>query len=223
METTEAIHKWRCIRRFKDEPVPDEALRKVLEAGRRAPSWMNVQPWHFIVIKDAEMKKKLATLATGQKQVARAPVVISVCGDLSAWDKPKNREALLELVEAGVMKITEEIIDNVVLKDPVFCVVDNGPAMVLGRTFEQLGITYGFMGIEAVNQGLGMCIIGAVGNEVTGANKELYEEIKASLSIPENMYLLTLLTLGVPDEAPTARPRKDFDVIVSREKVGQKF
>jgi hypothetical protein len=79
------------------------------------------------------------------------------------------------------------------------------------------------MGIEAVNQGLGMCIIGAVGNEVTGANKELYEEIKASLSIPDNMYLLTLLTLGVPDEAPTARPRKDFAAIVSREKVGQKF
>jgi nitroreductase len=223
METTEAIHKWRCIRRFKDEPVPDEALRKVLAAGRRAPSWMNVQPWHFIVIKDAAMKEKLAMLATGQKQVARAPVVIGVCGDLSAWDKSKNREALLELVEAGVMKITAEIIDNVVLKDPVFCVVDNGPAMVLSRTFEQLGITYGFMGIEAVNQGLGMCIIGAVGNEVTGANKELYEEIKASLSIPDNMYLLTLLTLGVPDEAPTARPRKDFAAIVSREKVGQKF
>ena len=59
METTETIHKWRCIRRFKqDEPVPEEALRKVLEAGRRTPSWENVQPWHFIVIEDAEMKKK---------------------------------------------------------------------------------------------------------------------------------------------------------------------
>ncbi|MDP7417081.1 MAG: nitroreductase family protein, partial [Desulfobacterales bacterium] len=82
METTETIHKWRCIRRFKqDEPVPEEALRKVLEAGRRAPSWENVQPWHFIVIEDAEMKKKLAKLAAGQKQVARAPVVITVCGD----------------------------------------------------------------------------------------------------------------------------------------------
>ncbi|MGD9261429.1 MAG: nitroreductase family protein [Desulfobacterales bacterium] len=224
METTEAIHQWRCIRRFKkDEPVPEDALRKVLEAGRRAPSWMNVQPWHFIVIRDAEIKEKLATLASGQKQIAFAPVVIGVCGDLSAWDKPRNREALLELVEAGAMKLTAEIIDNVVLKDPVFCVAENGPAMILSRTFEQLGITYGFMGIEAVNQGLGMCIIGALGNEVTGANQDLYQEIKASLGIPEKMYLLTILTLGVPDEAPKARPRKDFNLIVSREKVGQKF
>ncbi len=224
METTEAIHKWRCIRRFKqDEPVPEEALRKVLEAGRRAPSWMNVQPWHFIVIEDAEMKEKLAKLATGQKQVARAPIVIAVCGDISVWDKSKNREALLELAEAGVIKVTKEIIDNVILKDPVFSVAEHGPAMILSRTFEQLGIAYGFMGIEALNQGLGMCIIGALGNEVTGAQKELYEEIKSELGIPEKMYLLTLLTLGIPDESPNARPRKDFDKIVSRGKVGQKF
>ncbi len=224
METTEAIHKWRCIRRFKqDEPVPEEALRKVLEAGRRAPSWMNVQPWHFIVIEDAEMKEKLAKLATGQKQVARAPIVIAVCGDISVWDKSKNREALLELAEAGVIKVTKEIIDNVILKDPVFSVAEHGPAMILSRTFEQLGIAYGFMGIEAQNQGLGMCIIGALGNEVTGAQKELYEEIKSALGIPEKMYLLTLLTLGIPDESPNARPRKDFDKIVSRGKVGQKF
>ncbi len=224
METTEAIHKWRCIRRFKqDEPVPEEALRKVLEAGRRAPSWMNVQPWHFIVIEDAEMKEKLAKLATGQKQVARAPIVIAVCGDISVWDKSKNREALLELAEAGVIKVTKEIIDNVILKDPVFSVAEHGPAMILSRTFEQLGIAYGFMGIEAQKQGLGMCIIGALGNEVTGAQKELYEEIKSALGIPEKMYLLTLLTLGIPDESPNARPRKDFDKIVSRGKVGQKF
>ena len=95
METTEAIHKWRSIRRFKDDPVSMEALRAVLEAGRRAPSWENVQPWHFIVIEDQAMKEKLAKLASGQKQVARAPVVIAVCGDLSAWDKPKNRRHIL--------------------------------------------------------------------------------------------------------------------------------
>ena len=49
METTLAIHNWRSIRKYKNEPVPAETLKKVLEAGRRAPSWENVQPWHFIV------------------------------------------------------------------------------------------------------------------------------------------------------------------------------
>lgn len=223
MEILKAIDKWRSIRRFKEDPVPEDAIRAVLEAGRRAPSWENVQPWHFIVVQDQAMKDKLSQLASGQKQVAKAPVVIAVCGDLSAWDRPKNREALVELMEAGVMKVTAEIIDQVILKDPVFCVAENGPAIILARTFEQLGIAYGFMGIEAVNQGLGMCIVGALNNEATGAKMALYQQIKSDLGMPDKMYLLALLTLGKPNEDPKPRPRKAFDTIVSRGRVGEKF
>src|SRR4030042_3009207 len=98
MEVTDAIHMWRSIRKYKSQSIPDETLRKILEAGRRAPSWCNVQPWHFIVIEDPSIKQKLSELAGGQKQVALAPVVIGVCGDLSAGEKPKHRESLMELV-----------------------------------------------------------------------------------------------------------------------------
>lgn len=223
MDATEAIQRWRSIRKYKQDPIPEKILRKVLDAGRRSPSWENVQPWHFIIIEDAATKQKLVHLASGQKFIARAPVVIGICGDLSAWDKPKNRKALLELLHAGVMNVTEEVIDNVLLKDPVFCVAEHGSAIILGRTFEQLGIVYGFMAVEAVNQGLGMCIVGAFGNEVTESHKEVYQEIRSLLAIPETMYLLALLTLGFPDEDPPARPRKDFDAVVSRGKVGTRF
>jgi len=223
METTEAIQKWRSIRKYKKDPVPETSLRKILEAGRRAPSWENIQPWHFIVIEDQGVKEKLSQLAMGQPHVVEAPVIIAVCGDLAAWDKPKNREALMELADAGVIQVTEDIIDGFMLQNPVFCVAEHGPAVILSRTFEQLGIAYGFMGVEAVNQGLGMCMVGALGNEVTGELKELYEEIRSLLGIPENMYLLTLLTLGIPNEDPKARPRKDFDTVVSRGRVGEKF
>jgi nitroreductase len=223
MEATLAIHNWRSIRKYKNEPVPAESLRKILEAGRRAPSWENVQPWHFIVVEDPAAKQKLSQLSMGQPHVMSAPAVIGVCGDLSAWDKPKNRAALVELMQAGVIPVTEEIIDGFMLKNPVFCVAEHGPSVILSRTFEQLGIAYGFMAIEAVNQGLGMCMVGAMGNEVTKGNGELYKEVRSLLNLPDHMYLLTLLTLGVPDETPRERPRKDFDKIVSREKVGQKF
>jgi len=57
MEVTEAIHKWRSIRKYKSQPISNETLRKILEAGRRAPSWCNVQPWHFIVIEDPSIKQ----------------------------------------------------------------------------------------------------------------------------------------------------------------------
>lgn len=223
MEVTEAIHKWRCTRKYKSQPIPDDTLRKILEAGRRAPSWCNVQPWHFIVIEDTTIKQKLATLAGGQRQVALAPVVLGVCGDLSAWEKPKHREALLELVHSGTINVPEEVIDKVFLTSDLIYVAGHGPATILCRTFEQLGIAYAFMAIEAVNQGLGMCIVGAFGNEITKAQKELYEEIRVSLGIPEHMYLLCMLAIGVPDEDPQLRPRKPLDAIVSRGRVGHRF
>lgn len=223
METTEAIQGWRSIRKYKTDPIPEASLRKILEAGRRTPSWENVQPWHFIVIEDQAVKEKLSQLAMGQPHVVSAPTVIAVCGDLSAWDKPKNKAALMELAEAGVIPVTEEVIDGFMLQNPVFCVAQHGPSVILSRTFEQLGIAYGFMAIEAVNQGVGMCMVGAMGNKVTGELKELYEEVQGILNLPENMYLLTLLTLGIPDETPRERPRKAFDAIVSKEKIGQKL
>lgn len=223
MEMTKGIQNWRSIRRYKADPIPADALRAVLEAGRRAPSWSNIQPWHFLVIEDAAMKDKLVKLSRGQKIIAQAPAVIAVCGDLTAWDKPKYREILYGLMEAKAIPVTGEIIDNFMLNDPILAIADRSPATILARTFEQLGIAYGFMGVEAVNQGLGMCIIGAFGNEVTEAQKDLYDAIKAELNIPDGMYLLTLLTVGYPDEAPAARPRKAFNAVISRGKIGQAF
>ena len=54
----EAIYSQRAIRRFSAKPVPEEAIDAVLEAAIRAPSAGNRQPWHFIVIRDREAKRR---------------------------------------------------------------------------------------------------------------------------------------------------------------------
>ena len=51
MNTLEAIAQRRSIRRFKDTPIPDEALETILTAATQAPSGKNTQPWRFIVVK----------------------------------------------------------------------------------------------------------------------------------------------------------------------------
>ena len=48
----EAIYTQRAIRRWKDEPVPEDLIWKVIEAGTKAPSGSNLQPWRFVVIQD---------------------------------------------------------------------------------------------------------------------------------------------------------------------------
>jgi len=59
----------RSVRNFKDEPVPDHLIRRVLEAGRFAPSAGNCQPWQFVVITDksliAKMDEAVLAMAKG--------------------------------------------------------------------------------------------------------------------------------------------------------------
>jgi len=58
MDFYEVVLKRRSTRKFKDDAVPPEALNRILEAGRWAPSAANLQPWRFIVVTSAEVKEK---------------------------------------------------------------------------------------------------------------------------------------------------------------------
>lgn len=57
MDFWEVIRTRRSIRKFKEDPVSDEQIEKILEAVKWAPSWANTQCWEIIVVKDPEIKK----------------------------------------------------------------------------------------------------------------------------------------------------------------------
>ncbi|MGQ4914567.1 MAG: nitroreductase family protein [Candidatus Asgardarchaeia archaeon] len=80
MGCLERILARRSIRKYKKMDIPDDVLMKILEAGRLAPSAKNVQPWHFIIVKDSELKKKLSTGRWNQF-IKDAPICIVGCGD----------------------------------------------------------------------------------------------------------------------------------------------
>ena len=58
MSLHEAIHTQRAVRYFSDAPVPEDVVEAILDAAVRAPSAGNSQPWHFIVIRDRETKRR---------------------------------------------------------------------------------------------------------------------------------------------------------------------
>ena len=60
MSLVDTILSRRSVRRYEKKNVPEDVLNKILEAGRQAPSASNVQPWHFIVLTDYEIKDKLS-------------------------------------------------------------------------------------------------------------------------------------------------------------------
>ena len=59
IDAFETMHTCRAIRYLKPDPVPDELIRKILDAAIRAPSGSNRQSWHFLVIKDAATRKMI--------------------------------------------------------------------------------------------------------------------------------------------------------------------
>ncbi|MEM3905002.1 MAG: nitroreductase family protein, partial [Sulfolobales archaeon] len=63
----------RSIRKFRPDPVPDELILKILDVARYAPSARNSQPWVFIVVKDPEVKRKLANVHVWAKPLENAP------------------------------------------------------------------------------------------------------------------------------------------------------
>jgi len=80
MDLYEAIQTRRSIRSYKEKPVPDDILLRVVGAARLAPSANNIQPWKFILVRDAGKRKKVAELCWNQSFIAEAPVVVVACG-----------------------------------------------------------------------------------------------------------------------------------------------
>lgn len=81
MDVLKAIDTRRSVRKYKQGPVPDGDLKKILEAGRLAPSAGNKQPWGFIVVCDSERRKRLAEAARNQMWTADAGALLAVFAD----------------------------------------------------------------------------------------------------------------------------------------------
>lgn len=81
MDVLEAIFTRRSIRKFTGEPLSQEELETVLRAGFSAPSAHNMQPWHFVVIKDADKLEHIAEKHAYGKMAPQAGCAVIVCGD----------------------------------------------------------------------------------------------------------------------------------------------
>jgi len=95
MDVFEIIRSRRSIRKFSEEPVADELIEKIIEAGTWAPSGLNNQPWRFAVIKDNELKREISSLTHYSKVVLSANVLIAVFLDnASSYDRTKDAQAI---------------------------------------------------------------------------------------------------------------------------------
>lgn len=90
MNVSDAIRTKRAVRQFQDKPLLDDIVKTILQAGRRAQSSKNSQPWHFVAIRERATLKQLATLGTfGGHAAGAALAVVLVSPDPAIrWSIP---------------------------------------------------------------------------------------------------------------------------------------
>ena len=97
METWDAVRARRNVRSYTPEPVPDEQLARITEAGWRAPSASNRQHWDFIVVTDRDQLRALSTVWRGAGHIAGAAAAIALVTPKTEDDRTR----LLDYYDLG--------------------------------------------------------------------------------------------------------------------------
>lgn len=209
--TMKVIQDRRSIREWTDEPVSEEDLAMILEAGRQAPSGENAQPWRFIVVKDPATRKKLAALAGGGSgRRFTAEFVTKQMHERFAGlkDEAKKKAAFEKLTSGQVSQFSENA--------PVTIIVC-GKKDVWDTPYDtSAAIENMLLMITAL--GLGACWVIAVCFDVREE-----ERTKELLGIPEGFKTISLISIGHPTRPHRPRPRLPIHQLVFKESWGEPY
>ncbi len=203
----ELLRKRRSIRRFKPDPIPDEYVEKILEAGRRAMSGANGQPWEFIVVKDKETKNKIA----------------------DAWFEPRREQYAIEQTRI------EELRHPHAIRPPVSPGFKDAPVLIVvigdRRTYQATVLSANFIGGEGqVAGGYGKNVGNAtqnlhlaaaalgLGSQWVSVNHVWEQSLKAILDVPAVLDIHTIVPIGYPAYEPAPSYRRELKEIVHFEK-----
>ena len=168
----EAMHTQRAIRYFKSDPVPKEAIDKILEAASKAPSGTNRQMWRFIVVRDNELRGKLADIYRRAGRNALPNL---------QWLQDANPRIL-----RSATHLVEHMDDAPVLL--LACIEHGGSTnLVTGSS-----IYPAVQNILLAARGLGL------GSVLTTFHKQYENEVREILGIPDNVETAALLPIGYP-------------------------
>ena len=201
MDVLDAIKKRRSIRNYKPDRIPDEAMDKLLNAMRLAPSGGNRQPYRFIIVQDNDTKAQLAAACRwnprrpkGQEFIAEAPAVIVACGS----------------AENAVTRYYKDGQVFLAIGRDIQAEIDRGAAEYQSLMEIDLAIAVDHLTLVAAEEGLGTCWIAALDER----------EIKKLLSVPEDMRVLVVMPVGYTASWPEPRPRKPLEEIICYDKYG---
>jgi nitroreductase len=197
----ETIAELRAMRRFKPDPVPDELLWKILDAGTKAPSGGNTQVWRFLVVRDADGKRFI------QERYKRAWDLYAQANMEAAAKNPPPPEALAARMRMArsAAQLAEHMHEVPVLLLVCMMPRTDLPSMAGGRRRSSAGF-YASIFPAVQNILLAARALG-LGSVLTTLHLLYEDEIKARFNIPADVEAVALLPIGYPKGkfGPTTR------------------
>src|SRR5512139_257558 len=193
--TMKVIQDRRSIREYTPEPVSDQDLDMILEAARLAPSGENAQPWRFVIVKDAGMRKNLGALAGGGsgRRFTAEFVTKKMQERFSSLQDEAKKKAAFEKLTSGQV--------SAFLADAPVNIVVCGRKDVWDLPYDTSAAIENML-LMVTALGLGACWVIAPCIDV---RDEM--QIKDLLEMPEGFKAISILSLGHPARHHKPRPR----------------
>lgn len=98
MSVFDAVRTVLAVREFKQDPIPDETVRRIVEAAHLTASSMNGQPWHFVVVEDRDTLTRLGRAVRTGPYIAQAPMAVAVAIDDSPYAVSDASRAIQSMI-----------------------------------------------------------------------------------------------------------------------------
>jgi nitroreductase len=199
----------RSIRRWKEDEVPDELLRKAVELATWAPNGGNYQGWRFVVVKRREMIGKIADVVQSVvDKIASWPEAAPWQEEVSRYQKNASFFRSAPVCIGVFISAYQSPLDKVLVARESF---DPEAKEILGfRRSAPTAIQSGAAAVTTMLLAFHQMRLGAVWMVSPLLAKK---EIEKILKCPPNMNLISLIAVGYPDESPQ-RARRPVDEVL---------
>jgi nitroreductase len=200
------INDRRSVRQYADEPVSEEHLEMILEAARQAPSGENAQPWRFIIVKDAAMRKQLGAVAGGGsgRRFTAEFVTQKMQERFSSLEDEAKKKAIFEKLTSGRV--------SAFLSDAPVSVVVCGRKDVWDLPYDTSAAIENML-LMVTALGLGACWVIAPCIDIRDE-----ERLKELLGVPEEVKIVSIVSIGHPTRPHRPRPRIPLNELVYSER-----
>ncbi|GIU91770.1 MAG: oxidoreductase [Acidimicrobiia bacterium] len=210
----EGILTTRAIRRYTDEPVTVEEIRKCLRAAQQAPSGGNSQPWQYLVITDPDVKRKVAEIYRRSYRRWETAQLAS----LPEFRTDADREAFMRSLRSS-RYLAEHLDEAAALVAFLVPDVDLAPSDADGRV--DIGPIYASVYPAVQNFCLAARALG-IGTVLTTVYWSEMDQLRRVLDVPERYVIAALVPMGRPRGAFGVAPRRPAETVTHWNRFGNR-